>query len=104
MGCLTERFCTPFFCPHTADVLDKYYQKNTYTMNQIFRTLQNVLGRRAYTPAELTVTEFLAEQGFALTDIDEPPDTGGGGDPGDWGDDWGDPGNDEGPEPGGDGH
>lgn len=53
-------------------------------MNQIFRTLQNVLGSRAYTPAELTVTKFPAEQGFALTDIDETPDTGGGGgDPGD---------------------
>ena len=57
-------------------------------MNQIFRTLQNVSGSRAYTSAELTVTEFPAEQGFALTDIDETPDVGGGGDPGDdgvWG-------------------
>ena len=58
-------------------------------MNQIFRTLQNVLGRRAYTPAELTVTEFLAEQGFYDTnDRTEPPGGGGdwGGD-GDFGDD-----------------
>ena len=72
-------------------------------MNQIFRTLQNVLGSRAYTPAELTVTEFLAEQGFALTDIvtdvDEGPE--GPGDPGDPGDggEWGGGGKDEyGPE------
>ena len=43
-------------------------------MNQIFRTLQNVSGRRAYTPAELTVTEFPAEQGFYDTnDYVEPP-------------------------------
>ena len=69
-------------------------------MNQIFRTLQNVSGRRAYTPAELTVTEFPAEQGFALTDIDETPDTGGGG--GDPGDD-GVFGEDEGPELGAEG-
>ena len=69
-------------------------------MNQIFRTLQNVLGSRAYTPAELTVTEFLAEQGFALTDIvtdiDEGPE--GPGDPGDPGDGGGF-GDDDGPEP-----
>ena len=74
-------------------------------MNQIFRTLQNVSGSRAYTPAELTVTEFPAEQGFALTDIitdvDEGPEgPAEGGDPGDGGG-FGD---DDGPEPGGDDH
>ena len=67
-------------------------------MNQIFRTLQNVSGRCAYTSAELTVTEFPTEQGFYATNDDDYSEGAGGGG------DWGDPGDDEGPEPGGDDH
>lgn len=71
-------------------------------MNQIFRTLQNVSGSRAYTPAELTVTEFLAEQGFYGTDGTdygpEPPSPGGIIEDPDDDDDWGGGGPYEGPE------
>ena len=66
-------------------------------MNQIFRTLQDVSGRRAYTPAELTVTEFLAEQGFVLTADPESPLPGEIIPPDD-DDDWGGGGPYEGPE------
>ena len=52
-------------------------------MNQIFRTLQSVSGRCAYTSAELTVTEFPAEQGFYGTDDDVYTEGGAGG--GEWG-------------------
>ena len=63
-------------------------------MKQIIRMLQK-MGGGIYTPAELTVTEFPAEQGFYDTnDYVEPP--GGGGD---WGGDGGF-GEDSGPEGG----
>ena len=62
-------------------------------MNQIFRTLQNVLGSRAYTPAELTVTEFPAEQGFTLTAAPDIPHPGEIIPPDD--DDWGEDGNED---------
>ena len=42
------------------------------------------MGGGIYTPAELTVTEFPAEQGFYATNDDEGPE--GPGDPGDPGD------------------
>lgn len=37
-------------------------------MSQIFKSLQDFSGRCAYTPAELTVTEFPAEHGFFVSE------------------------------------